>query len=263
MPTEPESLHLQCRHIFPDGHRCGSKCLRHEPFCYYHHTTRKPRTGPPLRDTHSTFDLPLPDDRSSIQAAIGLILQRLAGGGLDTKRAGLLLYGLQIASMNLPKPSLTPIESVDEVIEDETHGPIAPIAEMYRAPHEKTLEEIIMEGWNRQDDRHPPFPGAIYRPAVPAAWLQPDVLPTLQAVGAPCLAPETWETAASSNARTLLPSSLRQPILHSVSSMRDPGIQRTQHFDTNHRRARQPLLRLRPAQSTGPAPAFHHLGRPF
>ena len=209
MPTEPESLHLQCRHIFPDGHRCGSKCLRHEPFCYYHHTTRKPRTGPPLRDTHSTFDLPLPDDRSSIQAAIGLILQRLAGGGLDTKRAGLLLYGLQIASMNLPKPSATPIESVDEVVEDATHGPIAPEAEMYRAPHEKTLEEILLEQWNLEDDRNPPFPGAIYRPAVPAAWLHPEtdplssrseaegpasssVLPTLQAAGAPCLAPETW-----------------------------------------------------------------------
>ena len=182
MPTEPESLHLQCRHIFPDGHRCGSKCLRREPFCYYHHTTRRPRTGPALRDTLSTFDLPLPDDRSSIQAAIGLILQRLAGGGLDTKRAGLLLYGLQIASMNLPKPSATPIESVDEVIEDPTHGPIAPEAEMYRAPHEKTLEEILLEQWNLEDDRNPPFPGAIYRPAVPAAWLQPEsVIPTLQA----------------------------------------------------------------------------------
>jgi len=248
MPTEPESLHLQCRHIFPDGHRCGSKCLRHEPFCYYHHTTRRPRTGPPLAnfqpDTLATFDLPLPDDRSSIQAAIGLILQRLAGGGLDTKRAGLLLYGLQIASMNLPKPSLTPIESVDEVIEDETHGPIAPIAEMYRAPHEKTLEEIIMEGWNRQDDRNPPFPGAIYRPAVPAAWLQPETI-DLQAVGAPCLAPETWETTAPSHpgahhlkqahrlrrARRLrsIPSSAGTPATHSSH--------RTQTSSTTHSRS--------------------------
>ena len=25
----------QCRHIFTDGHRCGSPCLRGEELCYY------------------------------------------------------------------------------------------------------------------------------------------------------------------------------------------------------------------------------------
>ncbi len=35
-----ESHHFQCRHIFTEGRRCGSKCLRDEPLCYYHHTTR-------------------------------------------------------------------------------------------------------------------------------------------------------------------------------------------------------------------------------
>ena len=31
-----------CRHIFTDGHRCGSRALLHENFCYYHHAHRKP-----------------------------------------------------------------------------------------------------------------------------------------------------------------------------------------------------------------------------
>src|SRR5580658_2804286 len=117
----------QCRHIFPDGHRCGSPTLRHEPFCYYHHTTRKPKTRQSYTDTHSLFDLPDLEDRSSIQQAITLVLQRLANGNLDPKRAGLLLYGLQIASANLLKQRFTPkITQVEDIIEDPTHGTIAP-----------------------------------------------------------------------------------------------------------------------------------------
>ncbi|MCU1224935.1 MAG: hypothetical protein JWQ42_3028 [Edaphobacter sp.] len=96
----------QCRHIFTDGHRCGSVCLRREEFCYYHHTTRRPAANPrQRRGRHSAFDLPLPDsnDRSAIQLAIGEVLQRIASNDIDPRRAGLLLYGLQIASLNLPK----------------------------------------------------------------------------------------------------------------------------------------------------------------
>ena len=96
----------QCRHIFTDGHRCGSICLRGEPFCYYHHTTRKPAPRQSL-GKKSSFDLPLPEDRSAIQASIGIILQKIASNDLDPRRAGLLLYGLQIASLNLPKQQPT------------------------------------------------------------------------------------------------------------------------------------------------------------
>src|SRR5215467_6469633 len=96
----------QCRHIFTDGHRCASPCLRKEEFCYYHHTTRKPVANPrQRRSRRSTFHLPLPDpnDRSGIQIAIGEVLQRIATNEIDPRRAGLLLYGLQIASLNLGK----------------------------------------------------------------------------------------------------------------------------------------------------------------
>ena len=95
----------QCRHIFTDGRRCGSNALRNKHFCYYHHTTRKPVPDPQTRkDRLGAFDLPLPEDRSAIQAAIGQIIQRIASNDLDPRRAGLLLYALQIASLNLPKP---------------------------------------------------------------------------------------------------------------------------------------------------------------
>jgi hypothetical protein len=101
---QDEIKRYQCRHIFTDGHRCGSACLRHEEFCYYHHTTRRPVENPRRRRSRQAqFDLPLPEDRSAIQSSIGEVLRRIASNEIDAKRAGLLLYGLQIASINLPR----------------------------------------------------------------------------------------------------------------------------------------------------------------
>ena len=97
---------FQCRHIKTDGLRCRSACLRREQFCYFHHTTRVPIRNPRERKAtlsrREAFDLHLVEDRASIQLAIARILQRIAANELDTRRAGLLLYGLQIASVNLP-----------------------------------------------------------------------------------------------------------------------------------------------------------------
>ncbi len=121
----------QCRHILTNGHRCAAICLRNEHFCYYHHSTR--RRQHVLSQTN-TLQLPLPEDRSAIQTAIGLVLQRIAANDLDPRRAGLLLYGLQIASLNLPKEKSNPNridpEPVEEIVLHPELGPIAPAAEL-------------------------------------------------------------------------------------------------------------------------------------
>jgi len=210
MTNQTESKHFQCRHILADGHRCGSKCLRGEQFCYYHHTTRRPAPKhgscapqPEMPDTMSRFDLPLPEDRSAIQAAIGIILQRIAGGCLDSKRAGLLLYALQIASSNLPKqaaaPPLTPFESVEEIVLDPDHGPIAPVAEFNPAPPgEKSFYDALMESWYEEEpeklavfkaerlaQRYAFPPEGEPEPAHAAASALGTTLPTLQAAAEP------------------------------------------------------------------------------
>ena len=100
-------LSFQCRHIFIDGRRCGAPALRGQNFCYFHHAARKPIPKQELAARHSrsaTFAVPMPEDRSAIQHSIGEVLQRIASNQIDSRRAGLLLYGLQIASLNLPKP---------------------------------------------------------------------------------------------------------------------------------------------------------------
>jgi hypothetical protein len=135
---------FQCRHIFTDGHRCGSPSLRGEEFCYYHHTTRRPIRHAEIQagEGHrATFNLPNPEDRSAIQLAIGEVLQRIAANDIDPRRAGLLLYGLQIASLNLPKSASAaePTPTVDEIVLDADLGLLAPVAE-YTPKHEQKDE---------------------------------------------------------------------------------------------------------------------------
>jgi hypothetical protein len=126
----------QCRHIFADGHRCGSKSLRGDEFCYYHHANRKPAPRQTCSPDTTTFDVVFPEDRAAIQSNVGEILRRLATNTIDTRRASLLLYGLQIARLNLPKtqpgrnPEDDPFDDIiEEFIEDPDHGPIAAPAE--------------------------------------------------------------------------------------------------------------------------------------
>jgi hypothetical protein len=131
--TSHEPRRFQCRHIFTDGRRCGSISLRNEQLCYYHHTTRLPAQNPHQRKARrATFDLPHIEDRSSIQSAISQIIQRIAANDLDPRRAGLLLYALQIASLNLPKPapSEAPEPTVDDITLDPELGPLAPTHEL-------------------------------------------------------------------------------------------------------------------------------------
>ncbi len=142
----------QCRHIFTDGHRCGSPCLRGEDLCYYHHTTRKPAPHPRTRRGHrSTFEIPLPEDRSAIQQSIGEVLCRIASNDIDPRRAGLLLYGLQIASLNLPRPAthrnakLEPVEIVEEITTHPELGVLAPRAEVGKVSQRKSTVALLLE----------------------------------------------------------------------------------------------------------------------
>jgi hypothetical protein len=146
---------FQCRHILPAGSRCASPCLRGEEFCYFHHTTRRPIPKWELESREQrreTFAVPDPEDRSSIQHAIGDVLRRIASNTIDPRRAGLLLYGLQIASLNLPKqkPDAKPIETVEEIVFDASLGLLAPRTEIKEkervmGPAEQLLYDLVVD----------------------------------------------------------------------------------------------------------------------
>jgi hypothetical protein len=187
-PSEDEEeSSFQCRHIHVDGRRCGSPCLRNELFCYYHHTTRKPIAPNDLatrkaRSVH--FDLPNPDERSSIQSAIGEVLQRIAANEIDVKRAGLLLYGLQIASLNLPKANATARleDPVEEITIDPTYGALAVPARIdenaLKGKARHFFERLAREKAARQEAERQQ---AERREEV-ASPGAPSIIPTLQAV---------------------------------------------------------------------------------
>jgi hypothetical protein len=74
---------------------------------------------------NTPLDLPPVEDTESIQLALIDVLQALAANQLDTKRAGLLLYGLQVASANAAKMHLS-YSAVRSVTYTDEGTPLAP-----------------------------------------------------------------------------------------------------------------------------------------
>lgn len=87
----------QCRYWPEEHRRCGSYAMHNEYFCYQHRTNPSHTIVP-----DDEFDLSRPQTRESIQAALAEIAVRLANKTIDDRRAGLILYSLQIATCNLP-----------------------------------------------------------------------------------------------------------------------------------------------------------------
>jgi hypothetical protein len=90
-----------CSHIKTDGRRCGSPALRESQFCYFHHNYGKPRSLPRSKKQRGpAVELPVLEDANSVQVALMQIMGGLIEGSIDDRKAGLLLWALQIASAN-------------------------------------------------------------------------------------------------------------------------------------------------------------------
>ncbi len=193
--TQPNTYprRFQCRHIFTDGHRCGSPCLRSQDLCFYHHTAH---TRPPVptvdlsQGEHlaSPFTLPIPEDRSAIQQAIGEVLSRLASNQLDPRRAGLLLYGLQIASLNLAHTSALPAEQqdvIEDIVTDPDLGTVAPRLEILPedAPRPNSLLARLLQDLHLAVPHTDPPSQPDPNPDT-SSKAQPTTLPNLQACAA-------------------------------------------------------------------------------
>ena len=157
-------MYPECRHVLASGRTCNSPALAKSAWCYFHtglhhrqsqrpaahHSLRRPDgrfaalPAPegssvqtidygsiPVGAVHSAtwentpLDLPPVEDIESIQLALIDVLQALAANQLDAKRAGLLLYGLQVASANVQKMYI-PRDGVRSVTYTEEGTPLAP-----------------------------------------------------------------------------------------------------------------------------------------
>lgn len=101
MGRRKEEVIELCHHVKANGACCDSPALKDEPYCFFHKASRE-RTKRMRRAARLKLPLQLPilEDRETIQLAIGDVLNALLAGQIDHKTAGLLLYGLQTAAGN-------------------------------------------------------------------------------------------------------------------------------------------------------------------
>ena len=119
--TQPFNLNIpRCRHLKVNGTQCGSPALKDHRFCYFHqrwHEQKLVINSARARKARATFSLPVLEDANAIQLSVMQIMQMLISGQIDKKTAGLLFYGLQIASSNLKHINFEPEIKNDIVID--------------------------------------------------------------------------------------------------------------------------------------------------
>jgi hypothetical protein len=106
-----------CNHVLTNGEVCNAIPMRDSNFCYWHHKARARRRryerigGPISMEANSGLELPFLEDSNAIQVTIQEIMQAILDRRLDNKRAGLLLYSLQLASSNIRNLMPIPADS--------------------------------------------------------------------------------------------------------------------------------------------------------
>ncbi len=147
-------MYAECRHVKTNGAKCHAPALRKSHWCYFHDRLHRRQSHPggrpprpaaslallapgtatldyghipvaPAAGADPSFRLPALEDCGSIQFALNDVLQALAANQLDPKRAGLLLYGLQIASQNSRELSAyhDPVRAVTYAADGSALGP--------------------------------------------------------------------------------------------------------------------------------------------
>ena len=83
----------RCRWVRQDGTSCGSPQMRNHIYCYAHRQMMEARA--------LALRLPAAEDANSIQVGLMRIQKALIDDTISTKKAGLLLYSMQLAMTNV------------------------------------------------------------------------------------------------------------------------------------------------------------------
>ena len=108
----------RCTHIKTNGTQCGSPALRGRRFCFFHKNWQGQRIALNAQPAAPlSFTMPVLEDADSVQVALMQVMRLILAGQLDPKIAGLLLYALQTASLNLRHMKLEPFHHESVVID--------------------------------------------------------------------------------------------------------------------------------------------------
>ena len=149
-----------CRHVRTNGLQCKGAALSGGLWCYFHHRLHQRHNA--FRPTPATRGYLIPgqhielttlEDRESVQVALSVVINALATGQLDTKRATALLYGLQLASHNArglyTEPSAAhTVRATEPSPEGLDLAEPGAVYEIIEAPETK----FVWEGFEHDDD---------------------------------------------------------------------------------------------------------------
>ena len=123
----------RCSAIKADGTGCGSPKMNNHIYCYAHSKMLEARA--------EKLALPRLEDANAIQMAVMLVQRALIDDEISEKKAGLLLYSLQIAATNVEKTTFG--QAADEDMVTETMKEDAAIRHHAESvERRKKLEEI-------------------------------------------------------------------------------------------------------------------------
>jgi hypothetical protein len=108
----------RCQHVKVNGTQCGSPALRRRRMCFFHVRCQEQRAriaGSPFGQAR--FVVPVLEDANSVQMALMQVMQLLATGQMEHRTAGLMLYALQTASVNLRNTQFEARDVTDVVID--------------------------------------------------------------------------------------------------------------------------------------------------
>jgi hypothetical protein len=107
----------RCEKVREDGTRCGSPQMKGYRYCYAHERM--------LQHQSQKLELPALEDANGIQMAIMRVQKALIDDEISEKKAGLLLYSLQMASSNLKHTTFTSKDNKD-VVTEMVEAPTSP-----------------------------------------------------------------------------------------------------------------------------------------
>jgi hypothetical protein len=114
----------RCQHIKVNGTQCGSPARRNERYCHYHRENQPERVQVVDEKGQASGEVLMPvlEDAQSIQTVVRQVAMLILGGKIDNKKAGLMLYALQIASSNLKRIEAEKPRAAQVVVDPEKVG---------------------------------------------------------------------------------------------------------------------------------------------
>jgi hypothetical protein len=111
----------RCRHVKVNGTQCGSPALRRRRLCFFHVRCQEQTARiAGCQFGQARFMVPLLEDANAVQLALMQVMQLLGSGQMEHRTAGLMLYALQTASVNLRNTNFEPVDVTEVVIDRGT-----------------------------------------------------------------------------------------------------------------------------------------------